>query len=91
MSKPLSVYIFSCRNPEFHGFSFRRDAGNLPNRTDCPHPWTLLKAVTLDEFRNLGLAFDAHTAIASLKTRGYYIARTTAAVLEFPRPHRRSA
>ena len=88
MAKRPTVYIFSCGNPEFHGLSFQRDAGNLQNRPDCPEPWTLLKTVTLDELRILGAIFDMQIAITNLKTRGYHIARASAAVLGFPQSFR---
>jgi hypothetical protein len=85
MSNP-TVYVFVCSDPEFDGYSFKEDGGNLPtlaSTTDCR--WTLVRAVPMSRIHLQPFVRDVQVAVVNLKCRGYHIARRTAVVLNFLR------
>ena len=85
MSNP-TVYVFTCSNPEFKGFSVKEDGTNLPTlatTSDCR--WTLVREVPMSRMHLQPFARDAQVAVVNLKSRGYHIARNTAVVLNLLR------
>lgn len=80
MSNP-TVYVFTCSNPEFNGFSLKEDGTNLPtlaNTSDCR--WTLVRKVPMSAMHLQPFTRDAQVAVVNLKSRGYHIARDRAVV-----------
>jgi len=85
MSNP-TVYVFSCSNPEFDGFSLKEDGTNLPalaSTSNCR--WTLVRTVPMSRVHLQPFARDVQVALVNLRSRGYHIARNTAVVLNLRR------
>ncbi|MFZ0849660.1 MAG: hypothetical protein WAO08_10720 [Hyphomicrobiaceae bacterium] len=81
-----TVYVFTCNNREFNGFSLKEDGANLPilaSTSKCT--WTLVRAIPMSGTDLKPFARDVQVALVNLRTRGYHIARNTAVVLTLPR------
>ena len=88
---PTTVFVFSCSKAEYYGLSTLGDGANPPAHADCTRKWTAVKAVQMTELELKPFVKDVRTGIANLEVRGYNLTCITAAVIELPHPHRRSA
>jgi hypothetical protein len=81
--KPLrsTIYLFTCGNADFKGFSLHQDGANLPTLCGAPErSWRFVRAIPMSTAALRPFAGDVQVAFANLKTRGYHIAHNTGAV-----------
>jgi hypothetical protein len=81
--KPLrsTIYLFTCGNADFKGFSLHQDGANLPTLCGAPErSWRFVRAIPMSTADLRPFAGEVQVALANLKTRGYHIAHNRGAV-----------
>lgn len=88
MDRP-PVYVFTAGEGHF-GLTLVRDGSNLPP-PEGGHRWVLFLQVTMAPDDLAPFTEDVSAAREQLPLRGFYVARSSATILPFPKAHRSSA
>jgi hypothetical protein len=85
------VYVFTAGGAGHYGLTLLRDGSNLPPPEGTRQRWSLFVQVTMAEHDLLPFTEDIKAARAQLTLGGFYLARVSATILQFPQTNRSSA